>query len=409
MSKEIFGIKLGGKTVLLRVDTESKCLEYSLDGDVWITVSGTLATSSAAGLMSAADKTKLDGLGAEATTSIAGLMSAADKTKLNNLLAGYKGYFATAASLSAAHPTGADGDFASIGATDTLWAWDSDTSAWVNTDSNTINSTWDSIAGKPTFAAVATSGNYSDLSDKPSIPSKAVQHYTGTVADDGTLTLDDGVAVSSLAIGDLVRITEANAALGIAAGDTYRKNSASTTVNVPDPTRLNVAGAYSGSGMYIHWNPYTLQGGTGSSRTWMSSNNTFYVGYRQIGGYNEWQIYWLSTVYASAIDDGSHDPWDPSLTWIDTGAAGSTNIHVEEGTREETVTNNIAQFKKVMDAASIQAVAETVVGNAVLADLADVDALSGLAADDMLIYDATAAKFVKITLANLKTKLNALP
>lgn len=31
-------------------------------------------------------------------------------------------------------------------------------------------SSWDDISGKPTFADVATSGSYNDLSDKPSIP-----------------------------------------------------------------------------------------------------------------------------------------------------------------------------------------------------------------------------------------------
>lgn len=31
-------------------------------------------------------------------------------------------------------------------------------------------SNWEDISGKPTFAAVATSGSYNDLSDKPAIP-----------------------------------------------------------------------------------------------------------------------------------------------------------------------------------------------------------------------------------------------
>jgi len=53
------------------------------------------ATTSAAGLMSASDKTKLNGIQAgaqvnpgNATTSAAGLMSAADKTKLNGIASG---------------------------------------------------------------------------------------------------------------------------------------------------------------------------------------------------------------------------------------------------------------------------------------------------------------------------------
>jgi|GEM_PF-1767098 len=320
------------------------------------------ATASVVGLMSAADKSKLDGLSTVATSgsysdlsgkptvatnSVAGFMSGTDKTKLDGLVSGYRGYYATESALKAAHATGTNGDYALIGETGTVWAWIG--SAWTNTSITSLS--WSAVTGKPTFATVATSGSYGDLSGKPAIPSRAVQYYTGTVADDGTITLDNSVAVSALAIGDLVRITSANATLGIAIGDLYRKNADSATVTVPDPSKVNVLGNYSGSGTYIHWNPYTLQSGTGSSRIWMSSNGTYWVGYRQIGGYNGWQIYYMYMVYASAIDDGTHDPWDSSLTWVtDTGASGSTNIHVGEGTSDQTVTNNIVQFKKVMDA-----------------------------------------------------------
>ena len=43
------------------------------------------------------------------------------------------GYFATESALTTAHPTALDGDWAIIGSTDTVWVWDSDTSAWVDT------------------------------------------------------------------------------------------------------------------------------------------------------------------------------------------------------------------------------------------------------------------------------------
>lgn len=47
------------------------------------------------------------------------------------------------------------------------------TQAWVtaNTRSNTWVPTWAQVTGKPTFATVATSGNYNDLTNKPTIPS----------------------------------------------------------------------------------------------------------------------------------------------------------------------------------------------------------------------------------------------
>lgn len=48
---------------------------------------------------------------------------------------GAVGWYATPQALQTAHPTGQNGQWAIIGTTDTIWTWDSDTSAWVNTGS----------------------------------------------------------------------------------------------------------------------------------------------------------------------------------------------------------------------------------------------------------------------------------
>ena len=45
-----------------------------------------------------------------------------------------KGYYATQAALEEAYPTAEAGDWAIVGATDTVWVWDEDGSAWVDTD-----------------------------------------------------------------------------------------------------------------------------------------------------------------------------------------------------------------------------------------------------------------------------------
>ena len=44
------------------------------------------------------------------------------------------GYFATQAALVEAYPTAEAGDWAIVGATDTVWIWDTDTSAWKDSD-----------------------------------------------------------------------------------------------------------------------------------------------------------------------------------------------------------------------------------------------------------------------------------
>ena len=49
---------------------------------------------------------------------------------------GAVGYYETDAALKAAHPAGQNGQWAIVGATDTIWIWDSDTSDWVDSGSN---------------------------------------------------------------------------------------------------------------------------------------------------------------------------------------------------------------------------------------------------------------------------------
>lgn len=45
---------------------------------------------------------------------------------------GALGWYESESALQSAHPTGQNGQWAIIGTTDTIWTWDSDTSAWVN-------------------------------------------------------------------------------------------------------------------------------------------------------------------------------------------------------------------------------------------------------------------------------------
>lgn len=44
------------------------------------------------------------------------------------------GYYATQAALEEAYPTAEAGDWAIVGTTDTVWIWDTDNSAWVDSD-----------------------------------------------------------------------------------------------------------------------------------------------------------------------------------------------------------------------------------------------------------------------------------
>jgi hypothetical protein len=44
----------------------------------------------------------------------------------------FLGWYATPAALNLAHPVGLDGQYAIVGTTDTVWVWDSDTNAWID-------------------------------------------------------------------------------------------------------------------------------------------------------------------------------------------------------------------------------------------------------------------------------------
>lgn len=55
-----------------------------------------------------------------------------DISDLKTKAAHDKGYFANPSALQEAVPTGVDGDYAIVGTTDTIWMWDSDTQAWVD-------------------------------------------------------------------------------------------------------------------------------------------------------------------------------------------------------------------------------------------------------------------------------------
>ena len=119
-----------------------------------------------------------------------------------NAAANNKGFFATPSALTTAYPTGQNGWYAIVGTTDTFWVWDTDTTAWKDTDSNSLgtvtsvgitNGTGITSSGSPvtssgsitvgldtatqaTLADVAT--NTSDIATKADIASPT---FTGNV------------------------------------------------------------------------------------------------------------------------------------------------------------------------------------------------------------------------------------
>ena len=82
------------------------------------------------------------------------------------------GWYATESALTTAHATATDGDWAIVGATDTVWVWDSDTTAWKDTGQAGIELP-DQTGNAGKF--LTTNGSSASWSDKP-----LVNKATGT-------------------------------------------------------------------------------------------------------------------------------------------------------------------------------------------------------------------------------------
>lgn len=72
---------------------------------------------------------------------------------INDTINMFVGWVASPEQLNTLYPTGKDGMFAIVGTTDTIWVWDSESKAWVDTgqDQVEINNQWDSIENKPDY------------------------------------------------------------------------------------------------------------------------------------------------------------------------------------------------------------------------------------------------------------------
>lgn len=109
---------------------------------------------------------------------------------------GALGWYETEQALRAAHPTGANGQWAIIGSTDTIWTWDSDTSAWVNSGAQVDLSNYYTKAQADAAFATAAQGEKAD-SAVQSVNGKSGTVVTLTASDVGAATLAQVQAATS--------------------------------------------------------------------------------------------------------------------------------------------------------------------------------------------------------------------
>lgn len=161
--------------------------------------------------------------------------------------------------------------------------------------------TWESITGKPTFATVATSGSYNDLTNKPTIPSLIGYATQNWVTSHGYLTFIPAATSSVLGgvkIGSnitvssgTISLSKANvtSALGYTPANT--SDIPKIPITLPNPYALTINGtSYTGSSAVSVTTPKILSTTTLSSSTvsaGYSYNNTNSRTISSLSGFSE--------------------------------------------------------------------------------------------------------------------------
>lgn len=109
-----------------------------------------------------------------------------------------KGWYADITALQTAYPTATNGSWAILGSTDTVWVWDSGTSAWVNTDTKgqvaSVNGKSGVVVLDKTDIGLANVDNTSDVNKPVSTAQASAIALKADQATTYTKTETDAVA-----------------------------------------------------------------------------------------------------------------------------------------------------------------------------------------------------------------------
>ena len=124
--------------------------------------------------------------------------------QVRTITIGAQGWYATPEALKAAVPVGENGWWAVVGTTDTIWTWDSDTGAWVNTQAKVDLS--DYLTQTQIKALLA---GYMPLRAATTTVLGGVKLSEDFTADeDGTLHLAGGTALGPYPVGSIYQSTD---------------------------------------------------------------------------------------------------------------------------------------------------------------------------------------------------------
>nr|DAE46089.1 MAG TPA: baseplate protein [Caudoviricetes sp.] len=132
--------------------------------------------------------------------------------QVRTITIGAQGWYATPEALKAAVPTGENGWWAVVGTTDTIWTWDSDTGAWVNTQAKVDLS--DYLTQTQIKALLA---GYMPLRAATATTLGGVKVGSGLTVDaDGTLSADS--ALAAYPVGSIYQSTDATSPAALFGG-----------------------------------------------------------------------------------------------------------------------------------------------------------------------------------------------
>lgn len=188
---------------------------------------------------------------------------------------GALGWYATPQALQSAHPTGENGQWAIIGSTDTIWTWDSDTSAWVDSGARMDLSNYYTKEQADAEFATAAQGEKADT---------AVQSINGKTGTAVTLEPQDvggfspytcttsGTTHALAGTGNNIKFV-ADAAFS--AGDTITVNGTTVTAQTQDGSALDAGTWASGAVVACYLDGTTLNfngGGVSMKLLWTNQN-----------------------------------------------------------------------------------------------------------------------------------------
>ena len=124
--------------------------------------------------------------------------------QVRTITIGAQGWYATPEALKAAVPVGENGWWAVVGTTDTIWTWDGDTGAWVDTQAKV------DLSDYPTQTQIkALLAGYMPLRAATSTALGGVKLSEDFTADeDGTLHLAGGTALGPYPVGSIYQSTD---------------------------------------------------------------------------------------------------------------------------------------------------------------------------------------------------------